>query len=125
MPRAAHAMLDPSLLVSLCHLAADPGYFTGLHQRLAQRGIVAAVRAHDTPALFAWLVEGLSFQGISDGAALTFMDRHGRAQWRDLTRGLQNQPGCPKLTSHWHFHGGNFVRCGGGCAWTPHYPACP
>src|SRR3954464_9872021 len=86
MPRAAHAMLDPSLLVSLCDLAADPGYFTGLHQRLAQRGLGAAVRAHDTPALFGWLVEGLSYQGISD-AALTFMDRHGRAEWQDLARG--------------------------------------
>ena len=50
-------MLDPSLLVSLCRLAAEPSYFTGLHYRLAQRGLVAAVRAHDTPALFAWLVE--------------------------------------------------------------------
>src|SRR3954447_10048570 len=122
MPRAAHAMLAPSLLVSLCHLAADPGYFTGLHHRLAQRGLGAAVRAHDTPALFGWLVEGLSYQGISDAAALTFMDRHGRAQWQDLARGLQNQPSCPKLTSHWHFHGCNFVRSRGSCAEPAHYP---
>src|SRR3954452_14854830 len=130
MPRAAPAMLDPSLLVGLCRLAAEPSYFTGLHHRLAKRGIVAAVRTHDTPALFGWLVEGLSFQGISDAAALTFMDRHGRAQWQDLARGLQNQPSCPKLTSHWHFHGCNFVRSRGSCVSPPTTrpvpcPLCP
>src|SRR4051812_37660451 len=125
MPRAAPAMLDPSLLVGLCRLAAEPSYFPGLHHRLAQRGIVAVVRAHDTPALFGWLVEGLSFQGISDAAALTFMDQHGRASWEDVARSLQNQPGCPKLTSHWHFHGCNFVRSRGSCAEPAHYPACP
>src|SRR4051794_21163230 len=126
MPRAAHAMLDPSLLVSLCRLAAEPSYFTGLHHRLADRGIIGAVRAHDTPALFGWLVEVLSFQGISDAAALTFMDRHGRAQWQDLARGLQNRPSCPKLISYWHFHGCTFTRSRGSCAEPRHYyPACP
>ena len=72
-------MPDLSLLLTISRLAAEPSYFTGLHKRLADRGIVAAVRAHDTPALFSWLVEILSLQGISDAAAFTFMDQHGRA----------------------------------------------
>src|SRR5829696_870236 len=93
-----------SPLTSTCSLAVDPSYFTGLNHRLAKRGIVAAVQAHDNPALFGWLVEILSLQGISDAAAFTFMDQHGRARWEDVARGLQNQPTCPKLTSHWHFH---------------------
>src|SRR4051812_15054436 len=60
------AMPDQSLLSSIRQVAADPGYFTGLHKRLVERGIVAAVQAHNIPALFRWLVEILSLQGISD-----------------------------------------------------------
>src|SRR5829696_462241 len=114
-----------SPLASICQIAAEPSYFTGLHHRLAKRGIVAAVQAHDTPALFGWLVEVLSLQGISDAAAFTFMDQHGRASWDDVARGLQTQPSCPKLTSHWHFHRCDFVRSRGTCAQPAHYPACP
>src|SRR3954447_4787599 len=66
----------------------------------------------------------MSYQGISDAAALTFMDRHGRAQWQDLARGLQHQPSSQSLTTHWHFHGCNFVRSRGTCAEPTHYPAC-
>src|SRR3954454_3943932 len=78
-----------SPLASICQIAAEPSYFTGLNHRLAKRGLVAAVQAHDTPALFGLLVEILSLQGISDAAALTFMDAHGRAQWKDVARGLR------------------------------------
>src|SRR3954464_8046263 len=114
-------MPDLSLLLRICRATADPGYFTGLHHRLAKRGIVAAVQAHDTPALFGWLVEILSLQGISDAAALTFMDQHGRAQWQDIEHGLQDQPSCPKLKSHWHFHRCDFTRSRGTCAEPAHY----
>src|SRR3954449_7303373 len=79
---------------SICSLASHPSYFTSLHHRLAKRGIVAAGRVHDTPALFGWLVEVLSLQGISDAAAFTFMDQHGRAQWEDVARSLRDQPAC-------------------------------
>ena len=113
------------LLARICSLSAGPSYFAGLHHRLAKRGIVTAVQAHDTPALFGWLVGILSLQGISDAAAFTFMDQHGRASWDDVARGLQNQPTCPKLTSHWHFHRCGFVRSKGTCAEPAHYPACP
>ena len=53
------------------------------------------------------------------------MDVHGRASWEDVARGLQNQPTCPKLRSHWHFHRCDFVRSQGSCAQPAHYPACP
>ena len=118
-------MLSLPILTHICNSAAEPSYFTGLHHRFANRGIVAAVQAHDTPALFGWLVEVLSLQGISDAAAFTFMDQHGRASWEDVARGLQDQPSCPKLTSHWHFHRCDFVRSKGTCAEPAHYPACP
>jgi hypothetical protein len=115
-------MPDHALLGTICHFAAQSSYFTGLHHRLSKRGVVAAVQSHDTPALFGWLVEVLSLQGISDAAAFTFMDEHGRTSWDDVAHSLQNQPSCRKLTSHWHFHRCDFVRSRGTCAEPAHYP---
>ena len=38
-----------------------------LRTRCADNGTSAAVRDHDTPALFDWLADVLSYQGVSDG----------------------------------------------------------
>src|SRR4051794_25800286 len=116
-------MPDQSLLDSLYRLAAQTSYFTGLHQRLSEWGVIEAVQAHDTPALFGWLVETFSYQGISDAAALTYMDQHGRARWGDVEQALQNHPSCPKLASHWHFHRCDCVRSRGSCAEPADYSA--
>jgi hypothetical protein len=92
IPHTALLMPSLSLLTRICSLAAKPSYLTGLHQRLAQRGIAAAVRDHNTPALFGWLVEVLRLQGISDAAALTFMDQHGRASWETCIMDCRANP---------------------------------
>ena len=56
-----------------------------------------AIRAKDTPYLFAVLMEAFSFQGISDHAAYTYMDRHGRVSWRDIKRGDVRPPRLPQV----------------------------
>ena len=48
-----------------------------LRSRCAANGTSAAVRDHDTPALFDWLAEVLSYQGVSDALAERYMDEHG------------------------------------------------
>ena len=60
-------------------------------------GISRAVRDHDTPVLFDWLVEALSFQGISDAVAAGYMDQHGNVRWADIAEALSRNPTCPKL----------------------------
>jgi len=56
-----------------CCLAGSASYLDDLRGDLRDRGIIRAVRDHDTPALFDWLIETLSFQGISDAVALGYM----------------------------------------------------
>src|SRR5215218_10614388 len=48
-----------------------------LRSRCAANGTSAAVRDHDTPALFDWLADVLSYQGVSDAIAERYMDEHG------------------------------------------------
>ncbi|WLA64700.1 hypothetical protein [Bradyrhizobium diazoefficiens] len=68
------------LLDTVCRLAGSGdliGPKTG--RRLQQ-----AILDHDTPYLFEHLVGSFSMQGISDRAALTYMESHDRPSWRDL-----------------------------------------
>ena len=45
---------------------------------LARHGVIAAVQRHDTPAIFDWLIDALSYQGVSDNIAYHYMEQHGR-----------------------------------------------
>ena len=85
----------------------------------------AAIRHHDTAAVFDWLLAALSYQGISDQAAYEYMRRHGRATWRDIDRKLSQGVSCPKLKSYWHFHGCRYEKGSRTCAEPEHIGACP
>ena len=54
------------LVHATCCLAGSASYLDDIRVNLHWRGITSAIRDHDTPALFDWLIETLSFQGISD-----------------------------------------------------------
>ena len=63
------------LVHAICCLAGSASYLDDIRADLRDRGISRAVRDHDTPVLFDWLVEALSFQGISDAVAAGYMAR--------------------------------------------------
>ncbi len=83
----------------------DSGYLLERRHRRTWNGMTEAVRDHDTPFLFAWLVEAFSYQGIADARASAYMDLHGRITFGHVARGLERDPACPKLTTYWHFRG--------------------
>jgi len=45
-------------------------------------------RTTTPPALYRWLMETISYQGIANRIASDYLDRHGRVQWADLKNGL-------------------------------------
>jgi len=77
---------------SACCLAGSPSFLDDVRGDLRCRGIIRAVQDRDTPALFDWLVETLSFQGISDSVASAYMTQHGSARWADITQALSKAP---------------------------------
>lgn len=113
-----------TLAINIVSSASDPAYVDDLRGWCERDGITSAVAAHDTPALFNWLARAVSYQGISDAAANAFMQVHGDAEWSQIEAGLQAAPSCPKLMSHWTFHGCGYMRSGS-CSEPLHYPACP
>ena len=76
-----------------------------LHQEAVQSGISDAVAAHDSAALFDWLVGVVSYQGIADAIAARYMDEHGRVSFDDLARALRTPPPCPRLHTLLAFRG--------------------
>ena len=95
-----------------------------LHLSFEREGLVRAVETRDTARLYEWLVGVLSFQGISDTAARSFMGEHGSPSWEQIAAFLETAS-CPKLVTHWNFANCGFVRSHGSCNTPDHYGRCP
>jgi len=87
--------------------------------------VIAAVQRHDTPAIFDWLVDALSYQGVSDSIAYDYMEQHGRVRWHDIANGLATEPSCSKLTCYWAFEACGYRKSSGSCANPKHQSGCP
>jgi hypothetical protein len=109
----------------VCQIAGSASFLDNARRSLKAEGIAAAVRNHDTAALFDWLVAALSYQGIADQVAQGFMDRHGNATWAVIATDLRRQPSCRKLRSYWHFHDCRYNKTRYTCAEPDHLAQCP
>ncbi|MFY9836235.1 MAG: hypothetical protein WAK55_07145 [Xanthobacteraceae bacterium] len=113
------------LVRATCCLAGSASYLDDVRADLRDRGVVRAVRDHDTPAIFDWLVDLLSFQGISDSVAAGYMAQHGNVRWADIADGLARTPSCPKLAGYWRFCDCRYHKGSGTCAEPGYINSCP
>ena len=79
------------LLHSICCLAGEPELLAGPNGR-GKASLASAIERHDTAALFDWLVQALSYQGIADRMACDYMQRHGQARWARIMASLARPP---------------------------------
>src|ERR1043166_7273010 len=101
---AAGALAGAIQLVNvICERAGARNLIDDSRIALARHGVIAAVQRHNTPAIFDWLVDALSYQGVSDSIAYSYMEQHGRVRWVDIADGLSTPPRCPKLQGYWLF----------------------
>jgi hypothetical protein len=113
------------LVHATCCLAGSASYLADGRANLQDRGIVRAISDHDTPALFDWMVEVLSFQGISDAVAAGYMADHGSVRSADIAEALSRSPSCPKLGGYWRFYACRYHKGSGTCAEPGHIDGCP
>jgi hypothetical protein len=127
--KTIHANANLAYAVQLVHatccLAGSASYLADVRADLRDRGIIRAIRDHDTPALFDWLVEMLSFQGISDSVASGYIAQHGSVRCADIAEGLSRRPSCPKLGGYWRFYDCRYHKGSGTCAEPGHMDGCP
>src|SRR5579863_3119408 len=86
------------LVRRICQVAGARSIVDDSWVGLAQHGVIAAVRRHDTAVIFDWLLDMVSYQGVSDSIAWGYMEHHGRVRWHDIAEALAVEPSCPKLT---------------------------
>jgi hypothetical protein len=113
------------LLRSVCQIAGARTLVDGARVGLAQHRVIAAVQRHDSATIFDWLIDALSYQGVSDSIAWSYMEQHGRVQWGDIDAALTQPPGCTKLRCYWAFESCGFQKTLSSCANPEHQPACP
>src|SRR5438270_2045950 len=75
----ARSSLDQGapLIRLICQIAGARSLIDDARVGLARPGVIAAVQRHDTPAIFNWLIDALSYQGVSDSIAYGYMEQHG------------------------------------------------
>jgi hypothetical protein len=113
------------LIHAVCGLAGSPSLLDEIRAELRAEKVRAAIRHRNTAAVFDWLMAGLSYQGISNQVAHDYMERHGRAAWRDIDQKLGRGASCPKLKSYWHFHDCRYDKVSRTCAEPDHIRRCP
>jgi hypothetical protein len=113
------------LIHRICEIAGAQSIVDDSRVGLARHSVIAAVQRHNTPAIFDWLIDTLSYQGVSDSIAFGYMERHGRVRWHDIAGALAESPSCPKLSCYWAFEGCGYRKGSGSCANPEHQPECP
>jgi hypothetical protein len=113
------------LIHAICGLAGSARLLDDIRKQLRAEKVIAAIRKRETGPVFDWLMAALSYQGISDQVAYDYMEKHGRATWRDIEQKLGRGASCPKLKSYWHFHGCRYDKISRTCAEPEHIGRCP
>lgn len=81
---------------------------------------------HGEHALYNWLIESFSFQGVSDAVAWGFIQQHGNASWSVIEASLEeSRCSCPKLGSFESYRGCRFKKAAKKCAEPQHLRSCP
>jgi hypothetical protein len=113
------------LVQGVCRLAGPFSFIDEGRASLSRHGVLAAVRQHDTPTLFDWLMTVLSFQGIADRVAKQYLKTHGNVTWADIDRNFKRNPSCTKLGGYWLFHDCRYEKGSGICSEPGHMARCP
>jgi hypothetical protein len=123
--RAAAIEHAVRVIAYACYLAGSRNLIAKIRSDVCGPKIRTAIARHDTPTLFDWLIEALSYQGISDRVAYDYLEQHGGITWRDIEQSLSRSASCPKLRSYWHYYDCRYQKSQGTCAELNHISRCP
>jgi hypothetical protein len=114
-----------NLIGRVCGLAGSLSFIDDIQADLRRDEIADAVKRHNTPKIFDWLLSAFSYQGISDQVARGYIRKHGNVTWSDIERGLIEIPSCPLLQTYWHYDGCRYDKGSFSCSEPDHLDTCP
>ena len=113
------------IVYAICCVAGSQRLLEDRAADNADSSLRAGIKASDTGALFDWLIRVLSYQGVSDQAAASYMDMHGSPTWKKIASDLCREPSCPLLRNYWTFRGCGYSKWEATCSRPDHIANCP
>jgi hypothetical protein len=114
-----------NLIETVTWLAGKPDYLDDLREEIDALDLFGRSPGRARSArLFEWLAATMSFQGISDQVAQSYLADHGRPRWAGIGKGIKAAT-CPLLESYWHFHGCHYRKSSHTCAQPALIGSCP
>lgn len=114
-----------SLIHAVLEDAGQNNIIEETRQSFEEVGLLDAIQRHDDDALYNWLAEAISYQGISDSVAAGYIREHGSIEAADIRAALDRPHGCSKLTSFSHFEDCGFSKSNRTCNKPRHFKRCP
>lgn len=114
-----------NLVHQVCTIAGNRTLIDDCRVELAASGVIEAIRQRDNAAIFDWLIGAVSLQGVSDAAALGFIEHHEEVSSVEIERRLSKKPRCPKLRGYHVFHGCGYRKWKDSCAQPLLKDSCP
>jgi hypothetical protein len=113
-----------SVVETVAWLAGRTDYLDELGDAAAELDLSGTTRSARSAKVFEWLATALSYQGISDAVARSYMAKHEHPRWRNIAHGVKNGT-CPLLHSYWHFHSCGYRKGAQICARPNLLESCP
>ena len=113
-----------NIVETVTWLAGRPDYFDELGEADEELDLFGSIGRARSSKVFEWLMTALSYQGISDAVARSYMAAHKQPAWVNIARGVNNGA-CPLLQSYWHFHGCGYRKAAQTCAKPDLMETCP
>lgn len=111
------------IVEQVCNLAGPLDYVAHCRSEM-RRYRLAGKKPPSIAELYDWLINIVSYQGISDQAAEGFIRNHGQATWNDIEAKLATAS-CEKLRSFWHFKNCNYLKSKKSCSRPELCRSCP
>ncbi len=113
-----------NIVETVTWLAGRPDYVDELGEAGKDLDLFGTIGRPRSSKIFKWLMAALSYQGISDAVARSYMAAHERPAWAKIARGVKTGA-CPLLQSYWHFHGCGYRKTAKTCAKPDLMETCP
>jgi hypothetical protein len=114
-----------ALVQSVCDIAGPQDLIDDARVELAAAGVIEAVKRRRDATIFEWLMDAVSFQGISDSVAAGYIAGHEKISAASVSKALRNKPSCEKLQGYHRFFGCNYRKWRDTCAEPEHKADCP
>lgn len=113
------------LINSLCDIAHGTNELRALANRKTNHQLRQAIVRRDSEALYSWLMNTFSYQGLSDQAVDDYIAKHGNACSVDIEAGLAAKDPCQKLVGFWTFKSCQYQKLERTCSRQEKLDGCP